>query len=541
MFPGLDYSVNVISLSGCGAGKKVKPNVKINFPPGILFIYLNGPKVVKSIARRSHFDAKYAGLATRPNHSVGSFEVMLKEIRRVLFFRALFDVDRKGVLVPDALMRSLGLKQAEHETRESLVRRATDVLEQRLTQRHRLSFEKFYVRTSPWGLALLAPLCFLLGLMTNYLGMSTEVNILLNPVMALLAWNLAIYLFLAVSKLVHWKRPAAPQLSIPGWLLKLKGHLPVMGADLEKSRVLVKARARFLGLWYGQFGGVARFRAAALFHGLAACLALGVITGLYVRGLGQKYHFQWFSTFITDLETSRQLLEIFFKPALLAGYPLFRGALPALSGEHNGPAWIHLLALSSLIYIIAPRLLLVWRSLTRARRALAALGLGTGGDYDAELLRFAAGGARGLFWFDYSYSPTEPVKAKLAQAAAQVWGSGLAETSAISLEWGQTSFEPPESKSGDPLWLFCFNGAQTPEAEVHGEWMRHVLDRAHQEKAEVLAIVDHQRVSEDQKSSRQDAWRSILDGAPFAWVDGLADDPQSLRKTLSNAVWSTRP
>ena len=102
-----------------------------------------------------------------------------------------------------------------------------------------------------------------------------------------------------------------------------------------------------------------------VFHFAAAALALGLVAGFYVRGVGLEYRAGWESTFLGPTQV-RQVVRLLYGPAsLLTGLalPSSPAAIEALhwrGGAGGGPAaqWIHLMAATALIFVIVPRVLL---------------------------------------------------------------------------------------------------------------------------------------------------------------------------------------
>ena len=119
------------------------------------------------------------------------------DLRRILFYRALLESDPRGNYLNEPLLATMaenGAANAEVPLQERLAT-ALIGLEQRLDRRHGTHLHHHHAGGLP-----LIPLCvatFLLALTTNYLGPSDHINLLLNPMTALLLWNLTVYLLLA--------------------------------------------------------------------------------------------------------------------------------------------------------------------------------------------------------------------------------------------------------------------------------------------------------------------------------------------------------
>mgnify|MGYP002682407688 CR=1 FL=1 len=90
-------------------------------------------------------------------------------------------------------------------------------------------------------------------------------------------------------------------------------------------------------------------------------LAAGVLAGLYVRGLALEYRASWESTFL-DASVVRSIAAIAYLPgASLTGVPVPTlaevAAIRAPAGE-NAARWLHLMAATVAVVVVAPRLLL---------------------------------------------------------------------------------------------------------------------------------------------------------------------------------------
>jgi hypothetical protein len=121
--------------------------------------------------------------------------------------------------------------------------------------------------------------------------------------------------------------------------------------------------------------------ARRLLHLGAAALALGMIAGLYFRGVVFRYEAGWESTFLGP-RAVRAILGIVFGPAsALSGIalPTTDEAVATLrwtatGGGGDAAPWIHLIAVTLGLYVVAPRALLALLALIdgwRWRRAAA--------------------------------------------------------------------------------------------------------------------------------------------------------------------------
>ena len=273
-----------------------------------------------------------------------------------------------------------------------------------------------------WTLPVCA-VAFCLGMATNYLGPSEKIPILLNPIMALVAWNLCLYIILVIWRLrahfrKRWRaarpiatgavRPtealSAPPLrsrSLP-WVVRVLFPFLWIGlhnltlrfhATRKEALSFVKIARRFWSHWIDAARPLMAARWRRLSHCLAIALAAGAIAGMYIRGIFLRYDVIWSSTFITDEEAVGRWIEILFAPALWAA----RIANPAVASEINfsrlmtaegAPAalWIHLFVITALLTIIVPRSLLASAQAFAVRRARGDVRVDFD-DYFARLIR----------------------------------------------------------------------------------------------------------------------------------------------------------
>jgi hypothetical protein len=175
------------------------------------------------------------------------------------------------------------------------------------------------------------------GLLADAAGPGHRIDLLSPPFLAVLGWNLAVYLLLVVGALRGGPRDPA--------------------------------RAR-------QALDVAR-----LLHAGAAALALGLCLGLYARGLVFDYRAGWQSTFLEPAQVHALLAGVLAPASVLTGIAVpgidAIAALRLVAGQPaTAPAagWIHLFAATLVLFVVLPRALLAAWAGAQARRLDAARG-----------------------------------------------------------------------------------------------------------------------------------------------------------------------
>jgi Protein of unknown function (DUF2868) len=251
-------------------------------------------------------------------------------------------------------------------------------------------------------LRLVVAAAFLIGLVANYLGPSEHIHLVYNPLVALILWNLGVYVLVALlavrKRRSHAPRPradapdavAVPSAPAPRqpaaswWLLEwLVPALAGVQDRFERGRDAVRTHAargrrvtavarRLLVLWHRTEGNAATLRLRRVLHVGAIALCLGALLGTYVRGIFLEYAVVWRSTFVRDPGTVRLLLDVLLGPAslLLRGRGFETAEVEALMGPAGLPAapYIHLLAVAAAIYVLVPRALLAVAATLGLRR-----------------------------------------------------------------------------------------------------------------------------------------------------------------------------
>lgn len=199
-------------------------------------------------------------------------------------------------------------------------------------------------------LAALAGL--LAGLLMDAVGGTQRINLLAPPVWGVLLWNLLVYLALLLRPM----KQAGPG---NGWLRRLVRALWTPGRPRKNAALTAYAAA-----WSEISTPLAAARAALLLHLAAAALALGLIGGMYLRGLALDYRAGWQSTFLDAPAVHAVLARALAPASALTGI-----AVPdvgSLAAQRIGPGetatadaapWIHLYATMLGLFVVAPRAL----------------------------------------------------------------------------------------------------------------------------------------------------------------------------------------
>ena len=274
------------------------------------------------------------------------------------------------------------------------------------------------------GFSLL--LSFLVGIGSNYLGSAGQIHVVYNPITLLLVWNLAVYAMLVWWSVLETKafRASNSQTSSkegnaagvhasrePSALAPQRHVLFPRGARhllpglwagwnrwylaFQAQRAGLKNAGRVVGNFFDTYFSVARpvivARLKLFFHLVAIGVTLGAIAGTYLRGLFFEYRAVWRSTFITDPEAVRMILNILLLPAsvILDGAPISLESVDKLLEPAGDAAasWLHALALSAFLFVCVPRVMLASLAAKRGKWEARRIEIDLADPYFAETIR----------------------------------------------------------------------------------------------------------------------------------------------------------
>jgi hypothetical protein len=384
----------------------------------------------------------------------------------------------------------------------------------------------------PWVAPALALLAFGLGLATDYLGPSKRVNLLAFPIVALLAWNLAVYAAIVVRGVWGLVAPRGRMLGPLARAVARLGHGVPRGTVVADASVAA-ALGAFAAEWARAAATLTAARVARSLHFAALAFALGAIAGLYVRGLVLEYRAGWESTFL-GAGTVHGLLAFVLGPAsALTRIPI--ADAPQLEllrfgagvGENAAP-WIHLYATTVALVVLVPRLLLGLGTWLVERRLAARFPVVLEEPYFQRLTRPLGREPARVRIVPYSHELAPPAVLGLQAIAARLFGSNVELSVAPGVAWGDEDELPGDLLPSGPLALVAvvFGLAATPEPENHGAFLRAVAARTGS-GTPVIAVVDEsafrRRFAHEpaRLEERREAWRELLagHGLPPVFVD----------------------
>jgi hypothetical protein len=409
----------------------------------------------------------------------------------------------------------------------------------------------------------------LLGVLADSIGSGQRINLLAPPLWAVLAWNLVVYGLLLGHALAHLlMRPTRP-----GGLVRLTQRLLRIGRGLpgaadssagssdnsagKPASGSSAALQAFAALWLRCSAALSAARAATLLHAASAALALGLIGGLYLRGLVLDYRAAWESTFLSA-DMAHGLLAVLLAPAVaLSGIALPDGtAFEALRAAHGSTAvgvpaapWIHLFALTLLLFVVLPRSVLALAGAMRSRWLASHLPLPLTDAYFQRLTRQQQGAVAQVTVVPYAATPGAQAALGLRAVLAPVLGDGLQIQIAATVAFGTE--DDPRARltlpAGSTLVVALFDLAATPEAENQGRFAQQLAARAPAGAGAVLMVDEaafRQRFGGDSTrlAQRREAWRAFAEtlGTLPVFADLTAPDlvaaPQALQRAMASPL-----
>jgi hypothetical protein len=461
------------------------------------------------------------------------------EARSLLLLRAVEDTDQDGVLLPPRL-------------RVAATRRAFDDdgaadEDARLRARAALLREDL-LRAAPGFAHVLAPprwrgpllgatlaIATVAGALANLLGPERHVSVLAFPLAGILAWNLLVYVALATHLAAH--TVARVRATSPG-----PGGLARAGRWLEAARLSALARRlggsarslavtdavkRFQRLWLAAAASLVAARVRAALHLAALAMALGAIAGLYLSGIAFEYRATWESTWLETPAVQRYLDLVLGPAARLLGRPVpdvapLRG--PG-GGEGAAAPWIHLWGATLGLFVVLPRAALALVEALRIARLSRRVPVDLDAAYRRRALQSGRGAATVVEVVYYSCAPDAALRARLHTLLQEEAGARATIRDGTPLDYGDGAERValPET-TGSGLLAVVFALAQTPEPEVHGEFLERLQERLARAGWQLTVVLEgavyRQRVgSEARVRERRATWERLLRDLELTAVD----------------------
>ncbi|HIG11972.1 MAG: DUF2868 domain-containing protein [bacterium] len=465
-----------------------------------------------------------------------------ENLREVLFVRAFEESSRDEPLI-DERERRLATREARAEL--SMDGKTVDPVEFFALRAARLrrvicSAHPFAEGVLEWAggarlplwLALVAGL--LLGGGIDRLGPHQSVDLLNFPLLLVLVYNLVVYFALAYLALGRRevaggdgaKSRAAGTGAVARWLLWLMAPTRPWARAIRGDGAAAVASGRFVRDWNRAGARLHQARVACWLHTAAAALMAGAILGMYLRGLVLDYDASWQSTFLSATQVHDFLALLFAPASWILGVRLpDLATIEALRAPGFGDAalWIHFYSVTGALVVLVPRsLLAVWTG-RRARSLAKALSFDFNQDAYFMRLSSAERGAGSEATVEaYGYDPSPRASEGLKQLLFDLFGGRLGVTVLEPLDYGAEPASGADRKEGAAhCRVALFSLAQTPEREVHGEYLEELTRAAAgaDGREALLVVVDQGPFLErfcrgdeadQRRQSRERNWTAVL-------------------------------
>lgn len=379
-----------------------------------------------------------------------------------------------------------------------------------------------------------------LGLVVDRVGPSGNINLLSFPILGLLLWNFAVYLFLLLSPLLQRGRRAtqsegaSSRQALDGslasamlWLASPRRFWRGAQSRTDHGEFSVNAQ-RYLRDWLRVAAPLHLVRIKISLHLAALGVMLGAVAGMYLRGLVFHYEASWGSTFLSASAVHGALSFLFSPLESILGQAVPNVSEIEAMGEPggHGPAayWIHAWALTGLWAVMIPRTALALFSSGRSLSLSKQLELDVDGDaYFLRLLSSDRGQGSMARVQTYSYQPSARSSEGLTTLLLDLLGGRTRVERLNPREYGEAPIL--EAASGQSLCqVVLFSLAQSAELEVHGKFLEQTMEklRALDGQGSLLVVLDEgpfrDRVGDGEEGrtrllERQRSWKRVLDDA----------------------------
>jgi hypothetical protein len=314
---------------------------------------------------------------------------------------------------------------------------------------------------------------------------------------------------------------------------------------------LGRAVADFVTKWGQGAAPLLAQRMRRLFHLASATLALGLLAGLYLRGVALLYEAGWDSTFLSTPQVRRVIDVVYAVPSRVTGI-----ALPSTDAEvealrwsasgHgvNAAMWIHLLGAGLLLYVVLPRALLAAAAVVREWRLRAEAWPKPMVSYARRAFGATARGTTGLTVqvVPYACELDASREAGLEASLEARLGSEVRVEREPTVAYGDEAaaariFEASQDTPFDGRVLL-FALAATPESENHGAVIRAARDATERSPTapQLMIVLDEsgfaarfagmKASAASRLEERRALWREFIASHGLeAWIVDLARDP----------------
>ncbi|GJL54662.1 MAG: hypothetical protein NPIRA02_17940 [Nitrospirales bacterium] len=400
---------------------------------------------------------------------------------------------------------------------------------------------------------LVGVLAMLGGVLSDPIGPEGHINLLHFPLLALLLWNMGLYAWLGIQWVVSRVGPHARAEGGVHWMAKAGLAISQLNLRViqrkhpEETQWTMAVLRKFFRLWSSLVGQSVRLQGVSLLHGAAAVLAVGVVLGMYLRGFVFEYRATWESTFLETEQVHGILSSILFPASLILGVDMpsvqLLAALRA-PGNANAAVWIHLWAVTCLLVIVMPRIVLALIAKHKAKKQLESLALPLDEPYFQRMLAPYRGNGIWVEVLPYQCRLDHAFAERLEGWCLQLFGNNSSIQTRPALPYGEVEYRL-DVAHGIPLRaLIVFDITTTPEQEVHGAFLQHI--QAHVQDwpaggsllSVVLTGTYQQGIVKQRQQERMESWQRFMNiyGIIPLFVTFTMDNDDFL-KQATEALW----
>jgi hypothetical protein len=448
-----------------------------------------------------------------------------RALRTVLLIQAIEETDRVGEVIPlaDRADASRAVVRESSQSRTAtplqaqssallspqseafLVRRAERLLDRLRTR----SPVVMHILALAGGLTWLGRFVLVIalaaGISLSAIDGSRHINILAFPLIGLIAWNLFVYVVLLATWVRTRGRPAVGRVLWSASVFErwISSRIEALMRRSTRYNVpLSTGLRRFAAEWGALSQPILFLRATRLLHLAAALMAVGLIIGMYFRGIALRYEAGWESTFLGP-QGAYALVEALYGPAsALSG--ISHGSIGEISelrwtatgGGGEAASWIHLIAITAVLYIVVPRLIAavaasvgLWKYSRQFPIPPSLLG------YARTLVMGVGSGKVGetASVVPYAYEPKPPTVAGLESLLAATLGANLKVEVRDPIKYGDEETVATRLAATNATWhVILMTLASTPEVENHGAFLAAWRDWLHKNAtlSPLLILID---------------------------------------------------
>ena len=376
-------------------------------------------------------------------------------------------------------------------------------------------------------LFLIGGLAIVGGFLTDPIGQKGQINLLHFPLLVLVVWNVLMYLWSTMGYVFQRVWMSKKSKWIPDWFHKSGLWVSLLKFRLfhrtnqEETQWIVASLTRFFRLWGSLVGEVVRLKGKSLLHWGAAGLAIGVVIGLYLRGFAFEYRASWASTFLEADQVYHILSFILFPASTLLGidFPSVQ-AIATLKAPHseNAAMWIHLWAVTCLLFIILPRIGLALAASQKALKQFDRIALPLDQPYFHRILTQYRGKDIWVEVLPYQCQ-IEPSSLELLEKfSLEMFGNSTYVKTRKLISYGDKVIQVNASSHAPLRLLIVFDLATTPEQEVHGAFLQDIQGQVEGWTADASLLVfihegSYQKRADPQRlRERFQSWKRFVGG-----------------------------